>query len=184
VLPTILHSTAALGLHMISASVRAGQAIALPHLERVRLANLWTWGEYDNAQLYLGTLQEGVEALSEMDLKNERMLVLDLANPFPMIFNAPPPKGDMPWLQWERTLSASAFVPAESLMADVDVIMEPKPVGDPAQFGPGSTGLQGLYGAYIAGHFDIARETDHWKIYRRRARPKPEAALDQTDSAS
>ncbi|PVE25749.1 hypothetical protein DC522_02955 [Microvirga sp. KLBC 81] len=180
VLPTIVHCVAALGVHMISASTRAGQSIALPHLERVRLANLWTWGEYDKADLYLTALRDGTRLLSEMNPSGEKIFVLDLANPFPMILNTPPPKGDMPWLQWERTLNTSTFIPAETLMTDVTVVMEPKPVGDAAQPEPDREGLKTLYGRYIAEHFEIARQTDHWKVYRRRPQPGSDAVLNHT----
>jgi hypothetical protein len=181
VLPTIVHSTAALGLHMISASIRAGQSIALPHLEQVRLANLWTWGEYDTADLYLTTIRDGAKLLSDMNVNGEKIFVLDLANPFPMILNTPPPKGAMPWLQWERTLNAATFIPAEALMADVALVMEPKPVGDATQPEPNREGLRTLYGRYIADHFEIARETDYWKVYRRRSQPSPGAVLNHTE---
>ncbi|KLK94502.1 hypothetical protein AA309_03230 [Microvirga vignae] len=183
VLPTIVHCTAALGLHMISASIRAGQSIALPHLEQVRVANLWTWGEYDTAHLYLTTLRDGAKLLSEMNMDDEKIFVLDLANPFPMILNTPPPKGDMPWLQWERTLNTSAFIPAGTLMTDVTIMMEPKPIGDATQPEPDSEGLKALYGSYIADHFEIARETDHWKVYRRRPQPSPGAFLNHMGSS-
>ncbi|WP_445504202.1 hypothetical protein [Microvirga sp. G4-2] len=181
VLPTIVHCTAALGLHMISASTRAGQSIALPHLEQVRIANLWTWGEYDTADLYLTTIRDGAKLLSEMNLNGEKIFALDFANPFPMILNTPPPKGDMPWLQWEHTLNTSAFIPAKTLMTDVALVMEPKPAGDATQPEPAREGLRTLYGRYIAEYFEIARETDHWKVYRRRSQPSPGAVLNHTE---
>ena len=181
VLPTIVNCTAALGLHMISASIRAGQSIALPHLEQVRVANLWTWGEYDTADLYLMTIRDGAKLLSEMNMNGEKIFVLDLANPFPMILDTPPPKGDMPWLQWERTFNASAFIPAEKLLTDVTIVMEPKPIGGKTQPEPGSEGLKALYGRYIADHFEIARETDHWKVYRHRSQPGPGAISNHTE---
>jgi hypothetical protein len=176
VLPTIVHCTAALGLHMISASTRAGQALGLPHLERVRLANLWTWGEHDTANLYLTTLHEGADILSGAGLKGSKVFVLDANNPFPMILHAVPPQGDMPWLQWERTLNASAFIPPESLLANVDVVMEPKDSDGVSEAGPARMGLKALYGAYIAEHFEGVDETEHWKIHRRRE-AEPEAGL-------
>src|SRR3954471_14707253 len=42
VLPTIVHCTSALGLHAGAASLRAGEAVELAPLDRVRLVNLWT----------------------------------------------------------------------------------------------------------------------------------------------
>jgi len=173
VLPTVVHCSAALGLHMISASTRAGRSLDLPHLERVRLANLWTWGDYDTANLHLATLRDGVEALSEIGLSDSRIFVLAKSNPFPMILNAPPPVGDMPWLQWERTFNTFAFIPAETLLANVDVLMEPKSPGEHSAPDPAGVGLKALYSSYIADHYEGVRETDHWTIYRRRLGPQP-----------
>jgi hypothetical protein len=181
VLPTIVHCSAALGLHTIAASTRSGQSLALPHLERVRLANLWTWGDYDTANLYLTTLRDGVKALSEINQSDDTIFVMDKSNPFPLILNAPPPEGDMPWLQWERTLNASAFLPAETLLANVDIVMEPKPLDENSDTSPASTGLKALYGSYIADHYEGLHETDHWKIYRRRLGSQPKIGMHSAE---
>jgi hypothetical protein len=174
VLPTIVHCAAALGLHTVTAATRAGQAVALPGLGEVRLANLWTWSEYDMGAAYVATLQDGAEALSGLDRKPNGIVVLDLANPFSMILNAPPPTGDAPWLQWDRTLNASSFIPAETLLAGAEIVMEPKPA--PGSDAP-SPQLPSLYGPYIAANFSLVRETEHWKIHRRSQPSDPQATL-------
>lgn len=173
VLPTIVHCTAALGLHTISASIRAGEDINLSHLDNVRLANLWSWSDFDTANLYITSIRDGAEVLSETGQQNGGIFALDLANPYPMILGAAPPKGDMPWLQWDRTLNASFFIPAASLLEHVNVVMEPKPADSSSL----PAGLKILYGPYIESHFELLRETDHWKVYRRRGEPAPEAAM-------
>jgi hypothetical protein len=96
-----------------------------------------------------------------------------------MALGASPPKGDTPWLQWERTLSGKSHIPAETLLANVQIVMEPKPAGDSNPAQSQSQSLQALYGPYIASNFDVARETDHWKLYRRRQPTAPQAALDE-----
>ncbi len=174
VLPTIVHCAAALGLHTVAAATRAGQAVALPGLGEVRLANLWTWSEYDMGAAYVATLQDGAEALSGLDRKPNGIVVLDLANPFSMILNAPPPTGDAPWLQWDRTLNASSFIPAETLLAGAEIVMEPKPA--PGSDAP-SPQLPSLYGPYIAANFSLVRETEHWKIHRRSQPSDPQATM-------
>lgn len=181
VLPTIVHCSAALGLHMISASTRAGQSLDLPHLERIRLANLWTWGDYGTANRYLTALRDGVEALSEIGLDGRKVLALDRSNPFPMILGAPPPSGDLPWLQWERTLNAAAFIPAETLLAEADVVMEPRFPDRSFTENSELSGLSALYGSYIASHFENVRETDHWRIRRRRLGAEPKVGMNSAD---
>jgi hypothetical protein len=181
VLPTIIHCAAALGLHAAAASTGAGQALALPHFERVRLANLWTWGEYDTAAQYLTTVEDGVQALSGLDATKESVFVLDLGNPFSIALGAPPPEGDTPWLQWDRTLNAAAFIPPDRLLEHVTFVMEPKLTGEAAKTQPEGASLRTVYGSYIAANFDLLRETEHWKIYRRAQSSKPQAALREAD---
>ncbi|KFG66921.1 hypothetical protein JH26_26685 [Microvirga sp. BSC39] len=177
VLPTSIHCLAALSLHTAAATIRAGNPVPLPNLEQVRVANLWTWSDYDTAAAYQATLREGFDALSSLDPKPSRIFVLDQGNAFSMALDAPPAQGDTPWLQWDRTLGSVNHVPAETLLADVQFVMEPKsPDGPDAAKGP-LPQLQALYGPYIAAHFDTAGETQHWKLHRRRLPSAPEAAL-------
>lgn len=179
VLPTAIHSLAALSLHTAAASIRAGNAVPLPNLEKVRVANLWTWNDYDTATAYQKVLRDGLNALSRLDPKPERIFVLDTGNVFSMALNAAPAQGDTPWLQWDRTLGNANHVPAETLLADVQFVMEPKPADTPdAAKGP-LPQLQAVYGTYIAAQFETAEETEHWKLYRRRDPSVPEAALNQ-----
>jgi hypothetical protein len=168
-----------LGLHTVAATAKAGEPVGLPRLEQVRLANLWTWNDYDAAIPYLATLRDGVEALSGLDPKPDGIFVLDLANPFSVAVDSSPPKGDTPWLQWDRILNGTAHVPAEALFADVQIVMEPKPAGDSSATQSAGQSLQTLYGPYIAANFDVARETDHWKLYRRRQISPPQATLPE-----
>ncbi|MGF9762685.1 hypothetical protein AAII07_46740 [Microvirga sp. 0TCS3.31] len=177
VLPTIVYCLASLGLHTAAASVRAGIAVPLPNLEQVRVANLWTWSDYDTATAYQDVLREGYDALLRLEPKPSRIFVLDQGNAFSMALDTPPPRGDTPWLQWDRTLGSAGHVPAETLLSDVQFVMEPKPSSSPdAAKGP-LPKLQAVYGPYIAAHFDTAGETQHWKLYRRRPPSAPEAAL-------
>jgi hypothetical protein len=179
VLPTIIHSLAALSLHTAAATMRAGNAVQLPNLEQVRVANLWTWNDYDIATAYQDVLRDGFDALSKLEPKPSRIFALDQGNAFSMALNAPPARGDTPWLQWDRTLGSANHIPAETLLADVQFVMEPKLADSPDSAKGPLPQLQALYGPYIAAQFETAEETEHWTLYRRRAPSVPEAALSQ-----
>jgi hypothetical protein len=145
--------------------------------------NLWTWSDHDTAVAYQDVLRDGLDALTDIDPKPGRIFVLDTGNVFSMALNAPPAQGDTPWLQWDRTLGSANHIPADTLLADVQVVIEPKTADNPdAAKGP-LPQLKAVYGPYIAANFDAAEETQHWKLYRRRAPSVPEAALSQ-DSRS
>lgn len=173
VLPTIVHCTIALGLHAAAASLRWGEPVALAPFDRVRLVNLWTWSDHEAAVKYLTAVQDGAAALSGLDPKPSRIVVLDLANPFSAGLGVEPARGDSSWLLWGRTIDGTNFVPADRLLADVQVVMQPKPPQDPAASATepkegGGEALQTLYGPYIAAHFEPLRQTEHWIVYRRR----------------
>ena len=145
-------------------------------MQGVRLVHLWTWSEHESATDYLASLREGAQALASLDRPPRGVFVLDHANPFSAGLGLAPARGDAPGLQWERTVDADAFVPPERLLADVDVVMEPKaPPGDERPIDqPGSAraigGLRQIYGPAIAAHFEPVRETERWTVHRRRVR--------------
>ncbi|WP_204238992.1 hypothetical protein [Microvirga arvi] len=76
-----------------------------------------------------------------------------------------------------------AHVPAETLLADVQIVMEPKPSDSPDDAKGPLAQLQASYGPYIAAQFDLAGETQHWKLHRRRL-PSPPLTVLQRDGRS
>jgi hypothetical protein len=173
VLPTIVHCTIALTMHAGIAVARGGEQIGLPNFAGIRLVHLWTWGEHESATKYLAGLQDGARALAEVDGKPGHVFVLDAVNPFSAALGLAPARGDSPWLLWGRTLDEQNFVLPEELLRDVRIVMEPKlanPELPPEQpnSARGIGGLRQVYGPYIAANFDLARETEHWRVHLRR----------------
>jgi hypothetical protein len=168
VLPTIVHCLIALGLHTGVAIARSGDAVALASLDRVRVAQLWTWSDYDAAAAYLQTVQDGVDGLTGLEEEARGILVLDRANPFSAILGAAPPKGDAAGLLWGRTMNASHAPAPDELLADVRIVMEPKAVQTADASASAVEALRNLYGPSVAADFELARETAHWRIHRRR----------------
>jgi hypothetical protein len=177
VLPAIVHFTIALGLHAALAGMRAGEPLSLANLDRVRLVHLWTWSEHDLARSYLAAVQDGTAALSDVDPKPSRIAVLDFANPFSAVLRSDPASGDSSWLLWGRSIDAGHFLPPDRLLANNRIVMQRRlPIDKPVPAldetdNPGGRNLQALYSSYIAQHFDLVRETDHWRVHRRRAPP-------------
>lgn len=172
VLPTIVHSTLALGLHATAASRSAGQPLPFANLSGVRFANLWTWGDYDGGIESLKAVTDGAAALAGLDPRAERVAVLDVANPFSAALMLRPPRGDAPWLQWERTIGPMTAPIAESLLADVAIVLEPKP---PADSDAGRAHAEGrspaaMFRGVLAARYEVVRETQHWIVHRRRPR--------------
>ena len=173
-LPTVLHNSAALVLHAGLAGARYGETVPLPKFDRIRLARLWTEGEYPAFARYLASLKDGAQALEGLDQPAKRILVLDFVSPFSAGLGLEPPRGDSTWHHWSRTLDESNFLPPQQLFADVRMVMEPKwPIESWT-----ATGLRQVYADYLAEHYELAQETVDWKVYV--TRQTPDETVSQT----
>ena len=92
------------------------------------------------------------------------MSVLDFTNPFSVGLGLPLPRGGNSLNGFGHTFNESSHLPAESMLGDVHVVMDPKWHIDPRT----SATYHALYRSYIAANFQIVRETEFWTIYARR----------------
>lgn len=174
VLPTIVHCLVPLTLHAVAATTNAGDEVALPNIKGVRIANLWTPGEYGAITRELAEIRDGVDALARLDPKPTRVAVLDLANPFSAALGLTPARRDAAFLQWGRNLDGRNFIPPERLLENVEIVMAPKEPGQPTPAGEDPrAGLRALYGPFVDANFDVVGESAMWRIHRRRAPASP-----------
>jgi hypothetical protein len=160
-LPTIVHCAMALGLHATLASTRSGQEFGLPKFDKLRLVNLLSPGDYEPSAKYLATLQDGGRALAELGGRPGKVFVLDFINPFSAGLGLPPARGDSSWQHWERNFDESHYVPPEQLFREVRIVMEPKWPAEEYT----ARGLLEVYGGYLEANFELAHETQYWKLY-------------------
>ncbi len=158
VMPTVVRCASAVMLHLGAAVAGGGTPLPFAGLEGVRLANLWTAGDFGGSTAYLEVVADGVEALSDTGLEAPRVLALGAPNAFSPILNLPPPQGDMANMRWDATLDANHHVPAADLLADVDVVIEPLDAGGP---------LRDFLLPEIEASFRPVVETEHWRLHRR-----------------
>ena len=92
-------------------------------------------------------------------------MVFDFVSPFTAGLGLAPPSGDSPWYHWGRTLDDDMYPPAEDILADAKIIMEPK---WPVEVWT-ARGMSRVYARYLATHFTLANETADWRVYVRRA---------------
>ena len=162
-LPTTVHCLMALGLHASLGVAQAGERFGMPNFDRVRLAQLWSPGDHSFSSGYLASLQDGARALADLEIKPNRVSVLDFVSPFSAGLGLAPPQGDSAWLHWGRNVNAAHFLSPEELFHGVEVLMVPK-------WGINNIPLIDLYGTYISRAFDPVRETEFWTVYRKRER--------------
>lgn len=160
VMPASVQTALSMGLHTALAVGRYGEEIPLRNFAGIRLARMWSDGAYPRFTRYIETLSDGAEALAALPAPT-RVMVLDFVGPFSTGLGLEPPKGDSTWYHWGRSINDQNFPLPEELFADVQIIMEPK---SPLERRT-AKGLQEIYGAYIAAHFQLIRETAFWRIY-------------------
>jgi hypothetical protein len=165
-LPTIVHCALGLALHTGLAIAEIGRSFGLRHFERISLPRLWIAADHDFFTRYLASIEDGARALSRLPSPSH-VFVLDFANPFSAGLNFAPPRGDTSWLHWGRNLDDVHFLAPETLLRDVRIVMQPK-------WGINVVPLQGLYGAYIAEHFDVVSETGDWTVHLARRGSAPD----------
>lgn len=161
-LPTLVHCAIALGLHVAAASARPVATFALPKFDRIRLVDYDTHWDFDFFALYGRTLEDGARALASLGPNPGHVFVLDFVNPFTAGLGLEPPRGDSPWHHFERTFDKETFIPAESLLADVRIVMEPKRSVEEGT----SQALREVYAPYLAANFELAQETEFWRVFR------------------
>ncbi len=161
VLPSSVHNAAALTLHAGLATTQQGQTVPLPNFERIRLVQLWTEGDYPVFSRYLASLGDGARALADLDQSANHVHVLDFVGPFSAGLGLMPPKGDSTWHHWGRTVNEYHYLPPETLLRDVRIVMEPKWPIEAAT----AEGLRRLYADYLSENYQLAQETVDWKIY-------------------
>ncbi|MCZ0963749.1 hypothetical protein [Paracoccus benzoatiresistens] len=157
VLPTILHNGIALGLHASAALAGAGRPMPIARMEEVRLADLWTGGDFGGGNRYLGTVEDGIKALAELEPAPESLAVLGAADPFSVALDLRPAPGMMPFMRWLNTIGPGHHPDPGLVFAHADVVLVRRS-GDP---------MPELYLPFLAREFTRVSETEFWQIYRR-----------------
>ncbi|WP_410217220.1 hypothetical protein [Paracoccus sp. (in: a-proteobacteria)] len=164
VLPTLLHNAVALGLHVSAAVTGNGRPILAAQMENVRLADLWTGGDFGGGNAYLGTIDEGIAALARLEPKPESLAVLGVADPFSIAMNLPPAFGMMPAMRWLNTIGPAHHPIPDQILSHADVVVLRKAASSVGPVGE-------LYLPFLQQHYSPVSETEHWRVFRRTAAP-------------
>lgn len=159
-LPTILHCGMALVLHAGAATLRAGEAVELPQMSNIRLADLWTGGDFGAGRWYLSTMEDGLSLLRKQTEPVGRLAVLGSVDVFSATLDLPRNNAVMTDLRWPNVGADDAARPTRTL-ADVDSVMLRNP-GD----APGGAAAE--YLAFLNTNFSKVEESQHWMLFRRK----------------
>ena len=127
------------------------------------LAETGTAHDAEYSAKYAATLDDGARALA-LTTSRGPVVVLDFANAFSVGFGYLPAPGDYLVSMFGRTFNMNHFLPAEIILKDARVVMEPKWSLDPG----GTDAFLKLYAAYLAKNFVETEGSLYWRIYRRR----------------
>jgi hypothetical protein len=108
---------------------------------------------------YVHTIAKLSEARELCGTERDRTAVLDFANVSASLFGHPP-AGAWAYLDWGRSFSPSAFVPAPRMFTGVGCLFEPKLPQNPASV----AGIWTVYGDYLHDHYRLAGETPFWRV--------------------
>ena len=161
--PTAAGRAVALGTHLWLASTKPAHRFALPRLDRVILAETGTAYDTEYSAKYAATLEDGARALA-LTTSRGPVVVLDFVNAFSVGLGYLPAQGDYLVSMFGRTFDMDHFLPAEIVLKDARVVMEPKWSLDP----PATDAFLKLYAAYLEKNFVETESSLYWRIYRRR----------------
>jgi hypothetical protein len=119
------------------------------------------WGASD--EVYERSLNDAVAAISSLNLGDEAIANLDLANPFPVLFLAPPPKGIQVFFQFDMNLPRDALLEWQDVIGDASVVTIP--IQPLLRYDSGR--LADIVRPKLATDFKLVYQGALWSIYRR-----------------
>jgi hypothetical protein len=113
---------------------------------------------------YTRIVNDGCELLSLHSQPSDRIVTMDLTNPFSFALQRPPPTGDALW--WDQhSFTKRVHLDPERVFEHAAVVMVPKyPISVQTERQPMS-----VYSGYVEAHYTLAAESTFWRLYRRRS---------------
>jgi hypothetical protein len=113
---------------------------------------------------YTRAVNDGCELLRLYSQPSDRIVTMDLTNPFSFALQRPPATGDALW--WDQHSFTKLVHPdAERVFEHAAVVMVPKkPITAQPERQP-----MAVYAGYIDAHYTLVTESAYWKLYRPRS---------------
>jgi hypothetical protein len=109
------------------------------------------------------SVNDAIAAIESLNLGHERIANLDFANPFPVLFLAPPPKGIQVWWHFGFNVPRTAKLEWQDVIGDACVVTMPaRPDMPQAQ-----ARLVEVVQQKLEADFEIVYQDASWTIYRR-----------------
>jgi hypothetical protein len=171
VLPTIVHCLLALMLHAGTAAAGTAQALALPRLDSLYLADLWTGRDFKAASSYLDVVNEGLDLVAEFNQPARRLATLGSADIFTALLGLQPPEHDIRGPAREQTTADRLDMSLDTLLKSVDMVL--------VRRSPDASGLAEKLDA-VRRNFEQVGASEHWLLFHREAASEEPILQGQT----
>ena len=108
-------------------------------------------------------VNDAVAAIASLNLGHEAIANIDFANPFPVLFLAPPPKGIQVWWDFGFNVPRAATLEWQDVIGDACVVTIPMQPDVPQT----SARLAEVVRLKLTTDFEIVYQNEFWSIYRR-----------------
>jgi hypothetical protein len=108
-------------------------------------------------------VNDAVAAIASLNLGHEAIANIDFANPFPVLFLAPPAKGIQVWWDFGFNLPRTVKLEWQNVIGDACVVTIPAQPDVPQSAGQ----LAQVVRSKLATDFEIVYQGEYWTIYRR-----------------
>jgi len=117
-----------------------------------------------NGSTYTTYVNDGTSLLLRYSKPSDKVLTMDMQNPFPYVLGWLPPKGGFASAAFNYTFSAQFRPSFDEYFGDTSAVMIPKHPAQPEYF----NGLYEIYGQELERKFAVVAESDWFRLYKRR----------------
>ena len=118
-----------------------------------------------NGRVFTAYVNDGVALLHWAAQPGEKVLTMDMTNPFPYALGWAPMRGGIAAVTYNNTLNEKYHPRADEYFGDADIVMAPKrPAHDLGMW----TAFYRIYEKDLRRRFGVAAETEWWWMWRRR----------------
>ena len=138
--------------------------IKVPHVVSAgKQVGFWVYSYRSQEEnMYAKSLNDAVSAIDTLNLGQKSIATLDHANPFPVLFLAPPPKGIHAWFDWGYNIPEGVVLDWHDVIGDACVVMIPgQPVKPYVTFR-----LVDSVRSKLVTDFEVVYQSASWTIYR------------------
>jgi hypothetical protein len=121
--------------------------------------------QYGNGRLYVDYVNDGVALLQRSCKASDRVLTMDMVNPFPYALKWQPPRGGIAAVAFNYTISEKFRPSFEDYFGDATVVLVPK---HPAQISTFIDGFYELYMPAMLNRFRLYTESNWFRLYKRK----------------